>query len=265
MLAESDIELGSILPNDHAEGNAAACWCAKNRRNQPIFERVGPRLYLVRGSNSAQAQGKAPVREVTARGPLTGSSRRLVIDDAFIREWHPRYDLTENDEPEYLRLVSVVASEMASTGTILRTTFEDIWRWKKAYRKIGEVRMDVYDTLYANAFRRAAHEPAERKLAVLLAPGVKLPGVGGPTGSTLIHLIHPESMPIIDVRTAEVLFEAGLLSAKGRELAHYEPFRRAIDGIRRRCPSWSLRQIDRALFAYHKQVLDKGSGCRASA
>jgi hypothetical protein len=27
----------------------------------------------------------------------------LQIDDAFIREWHPKYDLTEDDEPEYQR------------------------------------------------------------------------------------------------------------------------------------------------------------------
>jgi hypothetical protein len=187
-----------------------------------------------------------------------------VIDDAFIAEWHPKY--AEGDEGEYLRLVDVVAREMASTGTISRGTFEDIWRWKKAYRKIGEVRMDKYDTLYAEAFRRAASEPPERKLATLLAPGVKLPGVGGPTGSTLIHFMYPERMPIIDVRTVEVLFEAGLLSSKGRALAHYEGFRRVIEGIRRRCPTWSLRQIDRALFAYHKQVLDdkESRGCGAA-
>jgi hypothetical protein len=66
-------------------------------------------------------------------------------------------------------------------------------------------------------------------------------------------------MPIIDVRTVEVLFAAGLLSTDRRDLAHYEEFRQAIEGIRRRCPGWSLRDIDRALFAYHKQFLDQGS------
>lgn len=196
MLAESDIDSGSILPNDHADGNAAACWCAKNRSNQPIFERVGSRLYLVKGRASALAQKVAVASPHTPAGPPRVSGQPLIIDDAFIREWHPRYDLTENDELEYLRLVGTVSSEMASTGTISWKTFEDIWRWKKAYRKIGEVRMDLFDTLYADAFRRAGREPAERKLAALLAPSVKLPGVGGPTGSTLIHLMHPESMPI---------------------------------------------------------------------
>jgi hypothetical protein len=263
MLAGSDIKPGSILPNDHADGNVGACWCAKNHSNRPIFERVGAGLYRVRPLGSQV--GVQPPKAVRAMAavPALGSSQRLVIDDAFIAEWHPKY--AEGDEDEYLRLVDVVAREMASTGTISRGTFEDIWRWKKAYRKIGEVRMDKYDTLYAEAFRRAASEPPERKLGTLLAPGVKLPGVGGPTGSTLIHFMHPERMPIIDVRTVEVLFEAGLVSSKGRELAHYEGFRRVIDAIRRRCPTWSLRQIDRALFAYHKQILDKGNRCGISA
>jgi hypothetical protein len=39
MLAESDIVPGSILPNDHAEGNLSPCRCAKNRENDPIFDR----------------------------------------------------------------------------------------------------------------------------------------------------------------------------------------------------------------------------------
>jgi hypothetical protein len=64
-------------------------------------------------------------------------------------------------------------------------------------------------------------------------------------------------MPIIDVRTVETLFAAGLISTELREFETYEEYRRAIDEIVRRCPGWTLREIDRALFAYHKQVLGK--------
>ena len=77
-----------------------------------------------------------------------------------------------------------------------------------------------------------------------------------PTGSTILHFVHPNYMPIIDVRTAETLHEAGRIHTKMRDLAHYEEFRFAIDDIRRECPNWTLRQIDKALFAYHKVVLD---------
>jgi len=37
---------GSILPNDHAEGNSCPCSCA--RTNRRIFDRVGRGMYRVR-------------------------------------------------------------------------------------------------------------------------------------------------------------------------------------------------------------------------
>jgi hypothetical protein len=187
----------------------------------------------------------------------------LIIDCAFIREWHPKYDRIEDDEADYRPLVDIVAQEMRLKGTISKETFLAIWSWKGAMRVIRHVRIEQYETVYAAAFRRAASEPPERRLAAILAPGVKLPGVGAPTGSTIIHFIHPLSMPIIDVRPVEVLFDAGLVSSKQRDLKRYENFRMAIEGIRRRCPESSVREIDRALFAYHKQVLDKKSRSRA--
>jgi hypothetical protein len=191
--------------------------------------------------------------------------KAVVIDDAFISEWHPKYDWTESDEDEYQQLVAIVSRDLASAGTVSKSTFLRIWNWKGAMRVIGHVLIDAYDNLYAPTFRRAVSEPAERKLAALIAPGVKLPGVEAATGSTLIHFMYPDSMPIIDVRTCEVLFAAGLITTDRKDLAHYEEFRRAIGGIRRRCPRWTLRQIDRALFAYHKQLFDKGGGgCRTA-
>lgn len=199
----------------------------------------------------------APSTITNPIAPFRGPQKAVVIDDAFIGEWHPKYDWTENDEDEYQKLVAIVSRDIASAGTVSKNTFLRIWNWKGAMRVIGHVLLDAYDTLYAPAFRRAASEPPERKLATLIAPGMKLPGVEAATGSTLIHFMHPDGMPIIDVRTCEVLFAAGLISTDRRDLAHYEEFRRAIDGIRRRGPRWTLRQIDRALFAYHKQVFDK--------
>jgi hypothetical protein len=201
-------------------------------------------------------------RIASFRSPL----RNVVIDDAFINEWHPKYDWTESDEDEYQELVAIVSRDIASAGTVSKSTFLRMWNWKGATRVIRHVAIAAYDTLYAPAFRRAASQTPERKLATLIAPGVKLPGVEAATGSTLIHFMHPDSMPIIDVRTCEVLFAAGLISTDRKDLAHYEEFRKAIDGIRRRCPRWTLRQIDRALFAYHKQAFDKSgsSGCRTA-
>ena len=216
-------------------------------------------FYTLR-QQGAQSVVIAPPRTVVRSTEPTAKQypTKIVIDDAFIRGWEPRYDRIANDEPEYRRLVRVVAGEIASSGTISEETFRAIWNWKEATRAIHHVRMGEYSTLYAEAFRRAVAAPPERKLYLLLEPGAKLPGVGGPTGSTLLHFIHPETMPIIDVRTVGVLFAAGLIKTKQCDLEHYEEFRQAIYGIRSRCPGWTLRQIDRALFTYHTEVLDKG-------
>jgi hypothetical protein len=193
------------------------------------------------------------------------SAARIVIDDAFIREWHPKYDVTEDDEREYQRLVGEVARDLNSLGTISQGTFLAVWNWKGAMRVIRHVNLEEYNSVYATAFRRAASVSPERKLAALLAPSVKLSGVEAPTGSTILHFMHPQIMPIIDVRTVEVLYAAGLLSTDRRDFAHYEEYRRAIEGIRHRCPGWSLREIDRALFAYHKQFLEKTAERRTAS
>lgn len=116
-------------------------------------------------------------------------------------------------------------------------------------RVIRHVRIEQYDAVYAVAFRHAVSKPPHQKLGALIGNDVKLPGVGAPTGSTIIHFIHPDTMPIIDVRTVEVLFAAGHVKTKHRDLEHYETFRAAMDKIRRDCRNWTLRQIDRALFA----------------
>lgn len=183
----------------------------------------------------------------------------LQIDDAFIGTWHLEYDDPQigGDDRDYQTLVTTVAEEINSAGTISKKTFLEIWKWKGAMRVIRHVKIEQYNSVYAVAFHHAASEPPERKLAALLEGDKKLSGVGAPTGSTIIHFIHPETMPIIDVRTVAVLFEAHLIPTKHRDLKRYEKFRAAIGEVRNRCPKWSLRQIDRALFAYHKRVLEK--------
>jgi hypothetical protein len=189
-----------------------------------------------------------------------GKTMTIQIDDAFITRWHPEFDRPEvgGDDSDYYEILERVQGEINSNRTLTQKTFLEIWKWKGAMRVIRFVKLEEYDSLYAPAFRRAAEAPPERKLYELLEGTKKLPGVGAPTGSTLIHFIHPEIMPIIDVRTVEVLYAAGRISTELRELESYEEYRAAIDRIKRECAkSTTLRKIDRALFAYHKLVLDK--------
>ena len=45
-------------------------------------------------------------------------------------------------------------------------------------RVIGRLRLDQYDSRYAEAFRSAAVEPPSWRLSEFLASGSKLPGLG---------------------------------------------------------------------------------------
>lgn len=183
----------------------------------------------------------------------------LQIDDVFIRQWGPKYDDkgVGDDYQDYADLIKIVSEEAKQTGTLSKKTFLSIWKWKGAMRVIRHVNLDEYESRYAPAFARAYSNPPERKLDALLADKAKLPGVEAPTGPTLIHFMFPDLMPIIDVRTVEVLHHAGRISTKQRDLAHYEEFRQAINRIRTESLApWNIRAIDKALFAYHKLVLD---------
>jgi len=207
-------------------------------------------------TNQLEQLMKAPIRE-RVTSSADESPNRLAIDDSFIQEWAPRYDRIAGDEPEYQRLVGAVAEDIASTGTLSRETYLAIWHWKGAMRTIRFVQLEVYEERYAEAIRQAVRTSPQQRMDVLIGTGGKLPGVEAPTASTLLHFMHPEEMPIIDVRTVGVLFVAGLISSPRRDLEHYEEFRQAILGIQSSCPERSLREIDRALFAYHKENLDK--------
>ena len=43
------------------------------------------------------------------------------IDDQFIQAWHPRYDETEDDEPEYRRLLNKASLEIRTDRSFVKT------------------------------------------------------------------------------------------------------------------------------------------------
>jgi hypothetical protein len=87
---------------------------------------------------------------------------------------------------------------------------------------------------------------------------VSLPGIEAPTASAILHLLFPDDYPIYDVRTIETLYHFGYLNHKKKDFAHYPEFRRIILNLKKKMGSGkSLRDIDCALFAFHKLQLNK--------
>jgi len=170
----------------------------------------------------------------------------LKIDCDFISTWHPKYDQIANDENEYRNLVRLVKKEIGQKSTISKETFIRILNWK-CPRVKGIVRLNEFN-IYEKGITAANSAEEDQKLKLL----VDLQGIGPPVGSTILHFMYPNSFPIIDKRTAETLHYAGCIESSLRAFPHYASFKSAILEIATENPSFTLREIDRALFAYHK-------------
>jgi hypothetical protein len=177
----------------------------------------------------------------------------LKIDFKFVQKWAPRYDRTEDDEGEYHSIIKAIRSQIDGDGRVSQSLFEDIVRWKAARLlgrgQIGKVLSETGYRSYDQAIKRTLAAKDETKISSLITKGI-----GTPVASTILHFMYPDRFPIMDVRTVEVLNRARYIGWKSRELKNYAEFTRVLRAIASETHS-SLRDVDRALFAYHKQVL----------
>jgi hypothetical protein len=183
-----------------------------------------------------------------------------LINGTFIEKRDREY--SENDEGEYGRLVAAIGLETLQGLTLSEETFKGLYKWKTRNRTKRFLRLTEYQAMYAPAFKKSQAAPPEHKLAELVGGRNKLPGIDTATGTTIIHFMHPQEMPIMDVRTVEVLHKFGYISHRKVSVHGYEEFRQAIGLIAKELAGRTYRQIDRALFAYHKKELSPGkSSC----
>lgn len=177
------------------------------------------------------------------------------VNDDFIRHWEPRYDEIAHDEFDYQSLIQRVTEEILNINTISSDTFRGIYNWK-APRARHYVRWDNFH-IYENAFGNVLQLPDEHLEQKIIALD-NLPGIGVPVASTILHFMYPNAFPIVDFRTVEALQNLDCLDNERPfhhfrdKLEGYMIFRGVIVDICQQYPNWNLRQIDRALFAYHK-------------
>jgi hypothetical protein len=170
----------------------------------------------------------------------------MKIDSKFIKQWEPKYDEIESDQSEYLSLIKRVNEEVRTNISISLETFERIINWKSRRAKAA-IKWDAY-SIYRETFRKILDPEYPAKMKLLVA----LPGIGAPVASTILHFIFPDIFPIYDTRTVEVLNDFCYLKRKTVSPSHYPEFQDAMLKIRTENVHYDLRQIDRALFAYHK-------------
>ncbi len=172
-----------------------------------------------------------------------------MIDCLFIEKWSRIFDGGVRDETKYDLLVTKVKEEIASKGYLTKTTFIMIINWKSP--RVRPIFEKGDYRIYKKGIMRCLSENDDEKLPALM----ELDGVGAPIGSTILHFIYPDRFPIMDVRTCEALYYHGYVRSKLRDEKRYPDFRNTILDIQKQCGHYSLRQIDKALFAYHKLEL----------
>jgi len=202
------------------------------------------------------------------------------IGSNFIREWESNYYKCEEDyedERRYQGLIKSVKADVAKRGAISEKTLEGILKWKlgRYYGEDGNVCWGAYGRIYDPRLRLIISESISdnHKLFILIWDEdklkAKLPvvsgvlanihgnpdGFGVPVASTVLHFIFPDRFPIIDIRTAEMLYLADEIKSPNRyDYRVYDQFRSAMLEIASKT-DFSLHQIDRSLFAYHRDKL----------
>jgi hypothetical protein len=196
----------------------------------------------------------------------------------FIKKWeqkHYKCDKDYEDEGEYQKLVQLTNDDVTKLGIVSEKTLRRILKWKdKRERVERKVNWGKYDSVYAERFRLIISEGISdhHKLLILIWDEDKLnklpvtagklenirgkaEGFGPPVASTILHFIFSDRFPIIDIRTAEVMYFADRIKSTNRnDYRLYDPFRSSVLQISENT-GYSVHKIDRAIFAFHRDAL----------
>ncbi|MCK4445040.1 MAG: hypothetical protein KAW09_10890 [Thermoplasmata archaeon] len=189
-------------------------------------------------------------------------SRYAQINRDFIRKWERIYERDEGDDEDYSDLVGKVESEVKRTESISKETFKEIYSWKAARAK-GNVdwgRFRKYERAISYVATLVSKDP-ENNLEEAIATLDDLLGIGIPVASTILHFIAPMTIPIVDIRTVQLLKHKHCLDRSKSDYNYrntipgYRIFRSKVLEIAKKHVKGDIRRLDRALFAYHKKIL----------
>jgi thermostable 8-oxoguanine DNA glycosylase len=170
------------------------------------------------------------------------------IDKAFIIQWAPQYDQFWKDEVQYKELVNDLADCKQKNIPMPVDLFERVLRWKSR-RLVGIVRHSEWKNICEKIHSIITTTNRDK-----LGKIIQIYGIAVPTGSTILHLYFPEDYPIMDRRTMEVLKAFSLIdfAPQNPSLNNYKTFRARMLSTLRSLENVSLRELDRALMAFHK-------------
>jgi len=215
MKSHSDIAQGSILPNDHAEGNKSACWCA--RTNARIFDRIGRARYRVRPNAGFNVAADAPVNEVSRANnirsdeqlrpriaELWSGTNETEWKDALDKYWSfvKLENLVLEKELNTLSLQVKAPSDMGDWYNFLLYKY---FPWKYTDPRYSPQRYFVQEYGKEESAKHILNEIIERLFAFDrldikrgLFIGTEIKGLGVAGASGLLSLLFPNHFGTID-------------------------------------------------------------------
>ena len=136
-------------------------------------------------------------------------------------------------------------------GWLERDEFLKICLWKSRRSKVL-LRKNKEERV-RSITRKAFAEPDE---AMKIKTLQKLSGVGLPMASAILSVTDPQKYPVIDIRTMQALKKMSLIEYKTITINSWLKYLDVIEELKKKFKK-SAREIDKALFAYHRLQLDK--------
>lgn len=135
-------------------------------------------------------------------------------------------------------------------GFLSKEEFMKICLWKS--RRSKKLLKSNSEKSIINWTRKAFEASLEiDKIQALM----KLKGVALPMASAILSVTDPKKYPVIDKRCMEVLKEMGLINNKNISKKKWQEYLEVIANLQKQYGK-TAREIDKALFAYHRMKLD---------
>lgn len=158
----------------------------------------------------------------------------------------------------YIREYNVEASlykegaKFLKRGWLEREEFLKICLWKsrRSKQKLKKNTSKQIEDLTRLAFA----EKDERKKMEYL---IKLKGVGVPMASAILSVTNQNKYPVIDIRTVQALNRLRLFNHTHISINCWLEYLSVMDKLKKRV-NRTARELDKALFAFHRMRLDKG-------
>lgn len=163
------------------------------------------------------------------------------------------------DLKKYLKLYNIenylfdtLGHQIKKRGYVKFDEFYRICMWKSSRQKPNYIKnKEIVEKVTKKAF---LEKDEKEKMNILCS----MKGVGIPTASSILTIAFPNKYAIIDIRCMEILTKLKLLKSKNINMDDWIKY---LDIIRLLAKenNTTPRNIDKALFAMHREFLDKNN------